>query len=257
MTGPPDDGRRNPWWDPMGVTQALGEPFADLVDQPAAAAWGSRTALQVLVEGLRARLVGRPVVVGTGESRVAFTLSSLQARVGHLAAAAGQADDVELSAEKVEWRSYRFASVSARLRNVHTRVRTRPVLVSAPVDVSLVMTGDELSALLAKIVPALAFEVDDSGRMFVRRARRPHWGYLEVRPAVDPGGLVLRPTGVGRGGRLWRFRRQIAPVRPKVGLPDGVRFTGVTLHASRLEVHLRVDEWRLDYLDMATLLRRS
>ena len=256
MTGHPDHGR-NPWWDPMGVWQQVGVPFADLAAGQGPLSMGSRNALQVLLDGLRAGLVGRPVVVGAGASRVAFTLTSLEASVGHLAAASGQADDVELSAENVEWRAYQFVSVTARLSNVHTRFRARPVLVAAPIDLSLVVTGERLSAWLAHIVPALEFEITDSARIFARHTRRPHWGYVELRPTVAQGGLVLRPTGVGRGTRLWRFRRRIAPVRPKVALPEDVRLTGIDLHPDRLEVNLRIDQWKLDYLDLASLGRES
>src|SRR5680860_908306 len=232
MTDKPDVGR-NPWWDPMGVWQQVGEPFADLAADQRLSGWGSSNALQALLDGLRAGLVGRPVVVGTGASRVAF------------------------SAEDVEWRTYKFTTVSARLSNVHTRFRAKPVLVAAPVDVSLEMTGERLSALLAEIVPALEFEITASGRMLVRHARRPRWGYVEARPVVEHGGLVLRPSGVGRGARLWRFSRQIVPVRPKIALPDGVRITGVDVHPHRLEVQLRIDEWRLVVSDLASLLRKS
>ena len=179
------------------------------------------------MDGLRAGLVGRPMAVGRGERRVAFTLTSLEATVGHLAAAAGQADDVRLVAENVGFRSYQFASVSARLGNVHTRLRAKPVLVSAPIDVSLVLTGEGLREALANLVPAVRFEIDDSGRMLVRHARRPHWGYIEVGPGIENGSLVVRPIAVGRGARLWRFRRPIVPVRPKVALREGIRITGV------------------------------
>ncbi len=259
MTGQPEG--QNPWWDPMGVWQQVGEPFAYL-GVPLAAdqgtpAWGARNALQLLVDGLRKGLVGRPVAFGAGPSRVAFTLSSLEASVGHLAAAAGQADDVSLAAENVEWRSYQFASMNARLHNVHTRFRHRPVLVAAPVDVSLVLTEEVVSALMRKHVPAVTSEIAESGRMFLRHARWPKWGYLEVRPAIEHGGLVVRPTGVGRGARVWRFGRRIAPVRPRVALPDGLRIVGVDVHPRGVEVHLRADEWRLDYRDLASLGQRT
>ena len=36
----------------------------------------------------------------------------------------------------------------------------------------------------------------------------------------------------------------------------GVRITGVDVHPNRLEVHLRVYEWRLDYQDLASLVRK-
>ncbi len=256
LTGQPDEGP-DPWWDPMGVWQEAAQSFADLGADPGLPVAGPRNALQALVDGLRAGLVGRPAAVGKGARRVAFTLSSLEASVGHMAAAAGQADGVSLSAENVEFRSYQFVSVSARLSNVHTRMRARPVLVSAPIDVSLTMTSEQLSAWLANLVPGVAVEIDDAGRLFVRRAGRPHWGYVEVRPAVEKGGLVVRPTAIGRGERLWRLKRQLVPARPEVPLPDWVRITGVDLHPDRLEVHLRVDEWRLDHRDLVSLARRT
>ena len=78
MTDQPDDGR-NTWWDPFGVWQQVGDPFADLAADQRLPAWGSRNGLQALLNGLRAALVGRPIVVGSGASRVAFTLSSLEA----------------------------------------------------------------------------------------------------------------------------------------------------------------------------------
>ena len=69
MTDKPDD-RRNPWWDPMGVWQQVAEPFADVAGDQVFAGWGSTNALQALVDGLRAGLVGRPLVLGTGASQL-------------------------------------------------------------------------------------------------------------------------------------------------------------------------------------------
>jgi hypothetical protein len=255
LTGQPDEGPI-PWWDPVGVWQNAAQSFTDLAADQVLPVAGPRNALQALVDGLRAGLVGRPVAVGKGARRLAFTLSSLEASVSHMAAAAGQADDVSLSAENVEFRSYQFVSVSGRLSNVHTRMRAVPLLVSAPIDLSLTMTSEQLSAWLANLVPNVTVEINDAGRLFVRRAGRPYWGYVEVRPAVEKGSLVLRPTAVGRGERLWRFRRQLVPARPNVPLSDWVRITGVDLHPHRLEVHLRVDEWRLDYRDLVSLVRK-
>jgi hypothetical protein len=249
-------GDRLPWWDPVGAWQQVGEAFTEPIVEPALPNWGSRNALQALVDGLRAGLVGRPVVVGKGPKRVAFTLSTLEATVGHLAAAAGQADDVTVTAEDVEFRSYKLESVRASLHNVHTRLRARSVLVAAPIDVSLKLAGDQVSEFLAGLAPSVTFEITDAGRVFVRRTRSPLWGHVEVRPSVEKGGLVVRPIGVGRGARQWLFRRRMVPVRPKVTLPDGWRITGVEVHPGCLVAHLRVDEWRLDYQMLAALVRK-
>jgi len=239
----------------MGVWQA-GKPLADLTAEQWRAAWQSKSALQPLLDGVRAGLVGRPVVIGAGTNRVAFTLSSLEATVGQMAAASGQADDVRLSAEDIEFRRYQFASVSAQLYNVHSRLRARALLVSAPIDVSLTMTGERLTTMLADHVPAVRIEISDAGRMLLRPARRPQWLCIEVRPAVEKGALVVRPTGWGGRARMWRFRWKVIRVRLNLALPDGVRITAVKVHPNRLEVHLRVDEWKLDLSEVAAFARR-
>jgi hypothetical protein len=244
----------NPWWDPMGVWQQVRGPVVDpgMLDP---SAWGARNALQLLVDGLRKALVGRPVTFGTGQGRVAFTLTSLEASVGQLAAATGQADDVSLVAQDAEWRSHHFASVSARLHNVHTRFRERPVLVSAPVDVSLVVSDEVVAALVAMHVPAVSVDVTESGWVRLRHAGRPHWGFVDVRPAAEGGALVVKVVGVGVGSRRWDLGWASPVLRPKVALPEGVRLTGVEVRPSGAEVQLRADEWKLGYGDLVTLGR--
>ena len=61
----------------------------------------------------------------------------LDATARPMAASAGQADDVAPQPRNVEWRSITFKSVSARLDNAPTRFRANPILVAAPIDVSL------------------------------------------------------------------------------------------------------------------------
>ena len=154
---------------PQPVVGSHGGVAADRIGVPdlsadqGLAAPGSWNALQAMFDAVRSGLVGRPVAVGSARSRVAFTLTSLEATVGHMAAAAGQVDDVSLSAENCTWRSFQFVKVSARLGNFHTRFRSRPLLVSAPVDVSAVLTGDALDEVLAKLAPAYRCEITDEG----------------------------------------------------------------------------------------------
>ena len=248
---------RNPWWDPIGVWQRTGSVFADLSADQGLAAPSSWNALQTMFDALRSGLVGRPVAVGSGESRVAFTITSLEATVGHMAAAAGQVDDVSLDAKDVSWRSYRFAHVSASLGNVHTRFRSRPLLVSAPIDGSAVLTAEALNEVLARVAPLFKCEITPAGELRLRSARRPLWGYVQVSPAVEHGALVLRPTGVGRGARLWRLGGRMVPLRPRSNLPGWVRLIGVELHPGSVEVLFRIDEWNVDSLELMSLVRKS
>lgn len=251
------DDPRNPWWDPIGVWRRTGSAFADLSADQKLALPGSWNSLQAMFDAVRSGLVGHPVALGSGENRVAFTLTSLEASVSHMAAASGQVDDVSLSVEDFTWRSFNCAKVSARLGNFHTRLRSRPILVAAPIDVTAVLTGRALDAVFVRHAPRFQCEITQAGDLRLRRANRPGWGYVQVVPAVEEGALLLRPTGVGRGAHLWRLGRRVLPIRPRLDLPDWVRLTGVELHSDSLELHLRVDEWTLDSRELLSLVRNS
>ena len=256
MTTDSDDAQ-NPWWDPLGVWQRTESALTGLGTDEGRAVPGSWNALQAAFDAVRSRMVGRPVAVGSGANRIAFTLTSLDATVGHMAAASGQVDDVSLTAKDVTWRSFRFTKVAVRLGNFHTRFRTRPVLVSAPVDVSAALTGEALDTVLAKLAPAYRCEITGNGDLRLRRARRPRWGYVQVSPSVEHGALVLRPTGLGRGERPWRLRRRLLPIRPRLNLPDWVRLTGADVQAGSLEVQFRIDQWIVDSAELMSVVKNS
>jgi len=239
----------------LGVWQRAGSEFAEQLAEHGRAAPGSWNALQAMFDAVRSNLVGNRVAIGSDENRFAFTLRSLEASVGPLAAASGQVDDVSLRAEDFTWRSFQCARVLARLGNFHTRLRSRPILVSAPIDVTAVLTGPALNAVFVKYVPHFRCEITPTGDLRIHRANRPRWGYVQVVPAVEHGAIVLRPSGVGRGVHLWRFRRRLLPIRPRLNLPDWVRVTGADLHPGSLEVRLRIDEWTVDSQELMSLVR--
>ena len=255
MTTSGDAGNR--WWDPMGVWQRTESVLADLAPDQGRAAPSSWNALQAMFDAVRARLVGDPVAFGSGENRVTFTLTSLEATVSHMAAAAGQADGVSLSAEDFTWRSFHFIKASARFGNFHTRFRSRPVLVSAPIDVSATLTGEALNEVLARAAPTFSCEITDAGDLRLQKASHPRWGYLQVLPAVESGTFVLRPSGVGRGAHLWRLGRRVLPMHPSLNIPDWVRLTGVELHPGSLTVQFRVGEWKFDSAELMSLVRNA
>ena len=212
---------------------------------------------QAVFDAVRSGFTGRSVTLGQGEDAVRFTLSSLEASVGTLASAGGQADDVTVVAEEVVWRSWRCTRVSASLRNYHTRFGVRPIVVAAPIDVSAHLDADALDALMARAAPAYTCEISEGGDLRLRRSSHRKWGYVVVQAEVDNGTLVLRPVGLGRGGREWRTARRWVPVRPRLALPDQVRLIAVDVRPGALEVQLRVDEWTFDVMALLNLARRQ
>jgi hypothetical protein len=191
-----------------------------------------------------------------GAGRLAFTLSTLEGRADPMAAASGQLDEVRVEAQQVSWESYRFARVSAHLRNVHTRMRSGPVVVSAPVDVRVVVEAEAASALLQTAMPAVHVEITDDARIMARWSQRPGLGWVQVRPAIEQGRLVIRPVALGRGRRGWRTERRLPALRPRLDLPETMRLTFVEARPAAVELGVRVDEWRLDYREVAALAKR-
>ena len=242
-------------WGLFGMWQDMARPFTQLAADQGLPMWGSQTPLQGLLDGVRSRLVGRPIEVGSGDRRVALTLTSLDASIEPVAAAAGQAEEMTLTAADVRWRTYQFTTASATLRNVHTRWGTRPVFVCAPVNLTMSMTGEQLASMLGERASSMQLDITD-GRMRLALRRRPNWGWVEVCPSVERGGLVVRPTGLVRADHRWQFTKPMPRFRPKVVLPDAMRITGLGVHANRLDVQLRVDEWRVAYPDVMSMVRK-
>jgi hypothetical protein len=248
---------RGSFWSLSGLWQQMAGPFTDLRAFEELSTWGSRTAFDAMFQSVRSGLVGRRVEVGQGKGRVALTVSSLEAKLDPVATTAGQADDVTLTAVDVEWSDYRFTEVHAALGNVHTRLGSRPTLVTAPIDVSVSLSDEQMSELLATRTSSLAFTCVDPGQVRVRLARHPGWGWVECRPSVVGGRVVLQPTGLGRSHRRWRFKRRLPSLRARIELPDNARIVGLDLAPNRLDLHLRIDEWRFAYKDVLGLVRKA
>jgi hypothetical protein len=244
-------------WDFFRMWQHMARPLAELAADEGLPMWGTRAPLQALLDGVRSSLVGRPLVMGAEDRRVALTLTSLDASLDPVAAAVGQVEDVTLAAENVQWRTYQFTAASATLRNVHTRWGARPLLVCAPVDLTMSMAGERLASMLVERTSSVQLDISDEGRMRLALARRPNWGWVEFRPVVERGCLVVRPTGLARAKRRWQFKRQMPAFRLKVLLPDAMRIVGLEVRSNRLDVQLRIDEWRLDYLSVMSMVGKS
>ena len=245
----PDEGseERGSFWDLAGLFRQAARPFSDFRGFEELSTWGPRTALEALLESVRSGLIGRHISTGSGDSRLSFTLSALDARLDPMATAAGQADDVSLSARDVEWSGMQFATATATLSNVHTRVGSRLSLVCAPVDLILAASDEQVDSALAKHYAKVTASCVDADRVRLRSRQHPAWGWVDVRPAVVGGRVTLTPVAAGTGTRSRRFERQWPSKAVPANLPDNARITGVEVESGRLTVKIRIDEWRYDY----------
>ena len=216
--------------------------------------WGSRMALDTLLEHVRARVVGRRVDMETAHGTLAFTLCALGAQLDSIAATAGQADDVSVSVRDVQFRGLDFAEVTAALGNVHTRIGTRPAVVCAPIDLRISLTNEQVSQILARFSPRSVATCTETGCVRLR-SRRNAAGWLDAVPEVVRGQLTLRPVAVGRKRWSVRFGARIAARPLPVALPPMARLTGVDVQPDALSVDIRVDQWRVEYSQILGLGR--
>jgi hypothetical protein len=238
---------RGSFWDLAGLFRQVARPFGDFRGFEELTTWGPRTAMEALLESVRSGLIGRRITTGRGDSRLSFTLSALDARLDPMATAAGQADDVSLSAQDVEWSGMQFATATATLSNVHTRVGSRLSLVCAPVDLTLAASGEQVDSVLAKYCAKVTASCVDAGRARLRWRQHPTWGWIDVRPAVVGGRVTLAPVAAGWGSRSRCFERQWPSKAVATNLPENARITGVDVEPGALTVTVRIDEWRYDY----------
>lgn len=249
-------GGRGSFWNMAGLFRPMAGPFADLRGFEEWATWGSRNVLEALFESVRSGLIGRRVDMGVGDGRLSFTLSALDARLDPMATAAGQADDVSLTAEGVEWSGMQFAEVTATLSNVHTRPGIRPSLVCAPVDLAVLVSSEQVASVLATRTSKVVASGVDAGRVRLRLERHPSWGWMDVRPVVVSGRVRLRPIALGWKERSWRFKRRLPSKTLATRLPENARIMDLDVEAGGLRIQVRIDQWRLEYSEVLGVVRK-
>lgn len=233
-------GWTNPWmWNQwgrtsmpsMGMGMGMGTPI-----------------LGVLLDAARKRLVGRRRTAQLRSGPISFTITEIDVDPDKVQLSAGQADQITIRGDDIEYGDYRAESAEVTLRNVHLRVGEsglRPThLVAAPVDLVGHVRAEEVTRLLGHRLPSLATAlVGDVTE--VRWSRRPDWAALELDATVDGTRIYLRPRAVVvRSRRIERVRRLPAvPVELRF-LPESMRLTRVEVSETGLQVRARLDEWR-------------
>ena len=208
---------------------------------------GAAAAYRTLFLTLRRLVIGRTLAVRLDDGDITLTVTEFDSRLDIRGLSVGQLSDVRLGARDIRWDGNKLDRATAVLHNVHLRPSAPPVLVAAPVDLSLDLPADALDDLFRIAAPRLAGEIGPDGIARLRLARRPGLGDLEVDAYFDGSTLKLRPRTLVVKGRRLRMPER-APAYPVhlPELPHGLRLTGIAFEPDVLRLSGSVPEWRIN-----------
>ena len=198
-------------------------------------------------------VVGRRFTVHLDDGDLTLTVARVRPRLDVRGFAAGELTGVRVRATDIHWRTSEFDNATVTLEHVQVRPGPPPVLVAAPVHVSIDVPTAALGDLVGRPAPRWAGEVGEDGVARVRFARRPGLGHVEVDVGIHGGTagtagttLWLRAHTVALGTGRWRL-----PVRApayRVRLPEqanGLTLTGVVFTPGVVRVSGTVPRWQV------------
>lgn len=206
---------------------------------------GAATAYRTLFVTLRRMVVGRRLTVRLDDGDLTMTVTRMDSRLDVRGLSVGQLNDVTLVAHDINWRTSTFESITMVLHNVHLKPASPPVLVAAPVELTLEVATSALAELFAVAAPRFSGEIGADGVARLRMARHPWMGHVEVEARVDGSTLWLVPRNVTMGNSRWQVpaRTPAYPVR----LPEfahGLALTGVTFAPGTVRLTGTMAQWR-------------
>ena len=208
---------------------------------------GAAAAYRTLFMTLRRLVVGRRLAVRLDDGDLTLIVTEFDSRLDVRGLSVGQLNDVRFAARDICWHGKRFNRATAVMHNVHIKPTAPPVLVAAPVELTLEVPAPVLDDLFLWAAPRLCGEVGYDGIARLRLANRPLVGHVEVDARLDGSTLWLKPRGlVIRHSRLRLPARTPAyPVRlPE--LPHGLAFTGISFAPGTVCLSGTLPEWRAD-----------
>lgn len=232
-------------WDPFRPLDMLASLWSTAAVAPVST--GAAAAYRTLFMTLRRLVVGRELSVRLDEGDITLTVTEFDSRLDVRGLAVGQLSDVRLAARDIRWDTNRLERATAVLHNVHLRPTAPPVLVAAPVDLTVELPADALDDLFRLAAPRLAGEIGADGIARLRLARRPGLGHLEVDAHLDDSTLWLKPRGLVLRRRRVRLPDRVPsyPVHlPE--LPHGLQLTDISFQPDKLCLTGTLQEWRVD-----------
>jgi hypothetical protein len=208
---------------------------------------GAAMAYRTLFTTVRRLVVGRRLSIRLDDGVLTLTVTEFDSRLDVRGLAVGQLNDVRIAVRDIRWGDQKFEHATAVLHNVHIRPTAPPVLVAAPVALTLEVPTTALEDLFGWVVPRLSGEVGSDGIARLRMARRPMLGHVEVDARLDGSTLWLRPHVLGVRRSRWTLpaKTPAYPVRlPE--LPHGLRLTGISFAPDAVCLSATVSEWQMD-----------
>jgi hypothetical protein len=224
---------------PFRPMDALGALWSSAAALPPVSA-GAAVAYRTVFLTVRRLMVGRRLTMRLDDGDLTMLVSDIES---HL-------DDVTLTATQITWDTTEFEqtfeSATVVARNVQLHPGTPPVVVAAPVELSLDIPTAALDELFLLATPRWAGEIGADGVARLRWANRPLMGHLEVDAELDGSALFVKPRVLNFGRRRWvlpvrtpAYRVQLPP------LPHGLQLIHVEFEPGLLRVRGTLPEWRL------------
>ena len=232
-------------WDPFRPLDMLASLWSTAAVAPVST--GAAAAYRTLFMTLRRLVVGRELSVRLDEGDITLTVTEFDSRLDVRGLAVGQLSDVRLAARDIRWDKNRLDRATAVLHNVHLRPSAPPVLIAAPVHLTVELPADALDDLFRLAAPRLTGEIGEDGVARLRLARRPAFGHLEVDALLDGSTLWLKPRGlVVRSKRMRLPNRTPAYPVHLPELPHGLQLTNISIEPDMLCLSGTLQEWRVD-----------
>ncbi|WP_029114093.1 DUF2993 domain-containing protein [Mycobacterium sp. URHB0044] len=231
-------------WDPFRPLDMLAALWSTAAVAPVNT--GAAAAYRTLFLTLRRLVVGRRLTVRLADGDLALTITEFDSRLDLRGLSVGQLNDVRLAARDLYWNGHRFERARAVLHNVHMRPSVPPVLVAAPVELTLELPAPVLDELFRWAAPRLSGEVGPDGVARLSLARRQGSGHVEVETRIEGSTLWITPRAIVRR-RRWPLPQRTPgyPVRlPE--LPRGLRLTDVELAPGVVRLTGTLPQWRME-----------
>lgn len=233
-------------WDPFRPLDMLVSLWSSAAALPPVSS-GAAVAYRTLFVTLRRLVVGRTLTVRLDNGDLTLTVTKFESRLDLRGVAVGQLNDVRITATDIWWERNTFDRAGLVLHNVHLRPGSPPVLVAAPVDLTVELSTAALDDLVRYAMPRLAGEVDADGIARLRLARRPGLGNLEVDIRLDDSTLTLKPRALVLRRRRWTLPARTPAYRVQLPeLPHGLELTGVSFQPGMLHLTGSLPQWRME-----------
>jgi hypothetical protein len=241
-----------PSWDAFSNWDALSSFWSSAAGS--ALTSGPASAYKTLFDTLRKQLVGRRMTVKLKSGEMTLTVTALDADLDVRTLSVGQLNTVSISARDIAWNGWQFDKATAVLHNTHIKPSNTPVLVAAPLDLTIETSTKALdtmigraSSLPGRATPRLLGRIDAGGVAQIRWAKRPDIGHLEVDATIDGSTLLVKPRMLALRRARWHLPNRLPAYRiqlPK--LPRELTPTSVSFSPETLQLSGRMPEWRVE-----------